>query len=116
MAVIIFFTWAADTDIIDRSGRLRGVPRTTTTTTPGKLIVTLSALVTAVLALLLIIVEIAPEDEERELRVEQAGATTIVPAIALRLRLEEALMGSRRSRQRRRGWPRKTRASRRRWT
>jgi hypothetical protein len=59
----------------------------------GKLIVTLSALVTVVLALLIIIVEVAPEDEERELRVEQAGATTIVPAAALRQRLEEALTG-----------------------
>jgi hypothetical protein len=44
-----------------------------------------------VLALLLIVVELAPEEETREIRVEQAGATTIVPAEPLRLRLEEAL-------------------------
>jgi len=33
--------------------------------------------------------ELAPEEESREIRVEQAGATTIVPAEPLRLRLEE---------------------------
>jgi hypothetical protein len=59
----------------------------------SRLIVTLAALVLIVLALLLIIVELAPEEETRELRVEQAGATTIVPAEPLRLRLEEALTG-----------------------
>ena len=57
----------------------------------ARLIVTLGALVLIVLALLLIVVELAPEEETREIRVEQAGATTIVPAEPLRLRLEEAL-------------------------
>jgi hypothetical protein len=57
----------------------------------SRLIVTLGALVLIVLALLLIVVELAPEEETREIRVEQAGATTIVPAEPLRLRLEEAL-------------------------
>lgn len=90
MAVLIFFTWSADTDMIDRLGDFVEY-LDAHNDDAGKLIVTLSALVTVVLALLIIIVEVAPEDEERELRVEQAGATTIVPAAALRQRLEEAL-------------------------
>jgi hypothetical protein len=92
MAVLIFFTWTADTDIIDRLGDFVEY-LDAHNDDAGKLIITLSALVTVVLALLVIIVEVAPEDEERELRVEQAGATTIVPASALRQRLEEALTG-----------------------
>lgn len=92
MAVLIFFTWSADTDIIDKIGDFQEY-LAAHNDDAGKLIITLSALVTVVIALLLVIVEIAPEDQERELRVEQAGATTIVPASALRQRLEEALMG-----------------------
>jgi hypothetical protein len=92
MAVLIFFTWSADTDVIDRIGDFQEY-LSDHNDDAGKLIVTLSALVTVVIALLIIIVEVAPEDEERELRVEQAGATTIVPAGALRQRLEEALIG-----------------------
>lgn len=92
MAVLIFFTWTADTDIIDRLGDFVEY-LDAHNDDAGKLIITLSALVSVVLALLVIIVEVAPEDEERELRVEQAGATTIVPASALRQRLEEALTG-----------------------
>src|SRR3990172_7177123 len=84
MAVLIFFTWTADTDIIDRLGDFVEY-LDAHNDDAGKLIITLSALVTVVLALLVIIVEVAPEDEERELRVEQAGATTIVPASALPL-------------------------------
>ena len=90
MAVLIFFTWTADTDIIDRIGDFQEYLGKHNDDA-GKIIVTLGALVAAVLALLIIIVEVVPEDEERELRVEQAGATTIVPAGALRQRLEEAL-------------------------
>lgn len=90
MAVLIFFTWSADTDIIDRIGDFQEY-LDKHNDDAGKLIVTLGALVTVVLALLVIIVEVAPPDEERELRVEQAGATTIVPAAALRQRLEEAV-------------------------
>ena len=50
-----------------------------------------------VFALLVIIIEFAPDDEPRELRVEQAGATTIIPADALRMRLEEALLSAART-------------------
>jgi hypothetical protein len=90
MAVVIFFTWAVPQETIDR---LEDFVQflDDNQTNAGKLIVTLSALVAAVLALLIIILELAPEEEVRELRVEQAGATTIVPAEALRARLEEAL-------------------------
>src|SRR3990172_10217556 len=84
MAVLIFFTWSADTDIIDRIGDFQEY-LSEHNDDAGKLIVTLGALVTVVIALLIIIVEVAPEDEERELRVEQAGATTIVPAGGLPL-------------------------------
>ncbi len=90
MAVVIFVTWAADDKAIDRLGDMveyMGAHRDNA----GRLIVTLTALIVAVLSLLVIIVEFAPEDEEKELRVQQAGATTIVPAQALRARLEEAL-------------------------
>ena len=90
MAVLIFFTWTADADIIDGIGDFQEY-LADHNDDAGKLIVTLGALVAAVLALIVIIIEVAPEDEERELRVEQAGATTIVPAGALRQRLEEAV-------------------------
>lgn len=90
MAVVIFFTWAAPQETINRLEDFAQFLNDNQTNA-GKLIVTLGALVAAVLALLIIILELAPEEEVRELRVEQAGATTIVPADALRARLEEAL-------------------------
>jgi hypothetical protein len=92
MALLIFITWSADTDAIDKVGDLAEY-LDAHNDNAGKLIVTLSALIVVVLALLLIVVELAPEDEEKELRVKQAGATTIVPAAALRARIEEALVG-----------------------
>jgi hypothetical protein len=91
MAVVIFLTWTADTDVIDNIGDLSEY-LAEHNDDAGKLIVTLAALVVVVLAFLMIIVELAPEDEEKELRVKQAGAVTIVPAAALRQRLEEALL------------------------
>jgi hypothetical protein len=91
MAVLIFLAWAAPDDVIDSAGDFAEFLEDNNTNA-GKLIVTLAALATAVLALLVIIVELAPEDEPKDLRVEQAGATTIVPADALRMRLEEALL------------------------
>jgi len=91
MAVVIFLTWSADADVIDRIGDLSEY-LDEHNDSAGKLIVTLAALVLMVLSLLLIIVQLAPEDEERELRVKQAGAVTIVPAMALRRRLEETLV------------------------
>lgn len=90
MAVIIFLTWAADDKVVDRLGDMVEY-MDAHRDNAGRLIVTLAALIVAVLALLVIILELAPEEEEKELRVEQAGATTIVPAQALRLRLQEAL-------------------------
>jgi hypothetical protein len=92
MAVIIFLAWAAPDDAVDRIGDFAEF-LDDNNTNAGKLIVTLAALAAAVLGLLVIIVELAPEDEPKDLRVEQAGATTIVPADALRMRLEEALLG-----------------------
>ncbi len=90
MGVIVFLTWAADKDTVNR---LQDFVQYLDDhrTTAGRLIVTLSALTAAVLALLVIVIELAPEEQVKELRIEQAGATTIVPADALRLRLEEAL-------------------------
>lgn len=91
MTVVIFVTWAAPDDAIDRIGDFAEFFANNNTTS-GQLVVTLGALATAVLALLWIVIELAPEDEVKELRIEQAGATTIIPADALRLRLEEALL------------------------
>ncbi|MDO8616951.1 MAG: hypothetical protein Q7T33_14665 [Dehalococcoidia bacterium] len=91
MGVVIFLAWTADSETVDRLGdfvEYLDAHRTDT----GRLIVTLAALAGAVLALLVIVLELAPEEEGRELRLEQAGATTIVPAEALRLRLQEALV------------------------
>lgn len=90
MAVIIFAAWAADAETVNR---LRDFVQYLDDhrDNASRLILTLGALVVIVLALLVIIVELAPEEETREIRVEQAGATTIVPAQPLRLRLEEAL-------------------------
>ena len=91
MAVIIFATWAAADDAVDRLGDFVEYLDDHRDEDTSRLIVTLGALVLIVLAVLLIVVELAPEEEGREIRVEQAGATTIVPAEPLRLRLEEAL-------------------------
>lgn len=88
---IIFLAWAAPDRTILRLGDLVEL-LDDNNTTAGQLIASLAAAATAVIALLVIIAEFAPEDEPRELRVEQAGATTIIPAEALRLRLEEALL------------------------
>lgn len=90
MAVVIFVAWAADVETVERLDdfvRYLDDHRNNA----SRLILTLGALVLVVLALLVIIVELAPEEEAREIRVEQAGATTIVPAEPVRLRLEEAL-------------------------
>ena len=90
MAVVIFAAWAADVETIERLGDFVQY-LDDHRDNASRLILTLGALVLIVLALLVIIVELAPEEETREIRVEQAGATTIVPAQPLRLRLEEAL-------------------------
>lgn len=91
MAVLIFAAWAAADDAVDRLGDFVEYLDDHRDEDASRLIVTLGALVLIVLAVLLIVVELAPEEEGREIRVEQAGATTIVPAEPLRLRLEEAL-------------------------
>jgi uncharacterized alkaline shock family protein YloU len=91
MALLIFITWSADTDAIDSLGDLVEY-LDDHNDSAGKLIITLAALIVVVLSLLMIVVELAPEDEQRELRVKQEGATTIVPAAALRARIEEALV------------------------
>lgn len=90
MAVVIFVAWAADVETVERLDdfvRYLDDHRDNA----SRLILTLGALVLIVLALLVIVVELAPEEEAREIRVEQAGATTIVPAEPVRLRLEQAL-------------------------
>ncbi len=91
MGVIVFLTWSADKDTVNR---LQDFVQYLDDhrTTSGRLIVSLAALTAAVLALLVIVIELSPEEQVKELRIEQAGATTIVPADALRLRLEEALI------------------------
>src|SRR5712692_213572 len=94
MAVVIFLTWAADSKVIEELGDFAEYLQANVQgDTAGRLIVTLGAWALVALALLVIVIELAPEDEERELRVEQAGSTTIVPAQELRMRLEEALTG-----------------------
>lgn len=91
MSALIFIVWATpDRAILRLEDFVEFLDDNDTNA--GKLIVTLAAAATALLAMLLIIVEFGPEDEPKELRVEQAGATTIIPADALRARLEEALM------------------------
>lgn len=90
MAIVIFVAWAADAETVARLDdfvRYLDDHRDNL----SRLVVTLGALVLIVLSLLVIIVELAPDEEGREIRVEQSGATTIVPAEPLRLRLEEAL-------------------------
>jgi hypothetical protein len=90
MAIVVFLAWAAPGDVIEALGDVVQ-ELDENNDTAGRLIITLGALALAVFGLLVIVLELAPEDEERELRVKQAGSTTIVPAQALRLRLEEAL-------------------------
>ncbi len=90
MAVVIFLAWSDAELGVDSLGDFVEY-LDDHRDTASKLILTLGALVLIVLALLVIIVELAPEEETREIRVEQAGATTIVPAEPLRERLEEAL-------------------------
>jgi hypothetical protein len=91
MAVIIFLTWAAPDRTISRLGDFVQFLSDNNRDT-GKLVVTLAALSAGIIGLLVIVVEVAPDAEPKELRVEQAGATLVIPADALRLRLEEALL------------------------
>jgi len=77
MAVVIFLPWSDAELAVDRLGDFVEY-LDDHRDTASKLILTLGALVLIVLALLVIIVELAPEEETREIRVEQAGATTIV--------------------------------------
>jgi len=90
-ALLIFITWSADTDAINSLGDVVEF-LDDHNDNAGKLIITLAALIVVVLSLLIVVVELAPEDEQKELRVKQEGATTIVPAAALRARIEEALV------------------------
>ena len=92
MAVVIFVAWVAYPETVDRLGDFEEY-LIAHDDDASRLILTLGALVLIVLSLLVIIVELAPEEEAREIRVEQAGATTIVPAQPLQQRLEEALTG-----------------------
>ena len=101
MAVVIFLAWAAPGDAIEALGDVVQ-ELDQNNDTAGRLVVTLGALALAVFGVLVIILELAPEDEERELKVKQAGSTTIVPAQALRQRVEEAI-GALRSEERRVG-------------
>jgi hypothetical protein len=91
MAVLIFITWTAHAETVDRLGDMVEYLESHRDEAGSRLVMTLGALVLIVLALLVIVVELAPDEEEREIRVEQAGATTIIPAEPLRMRLEEAL-------------------------
>jgi hypothetical protein len=91
MAVAIFLAWTEAAGSVGELRDLVGYLEDHQDEDASRLILTLGALVLIVLALLVIVVELAPEEETREIRVEQAGATTIVPAEPLRLRLEEAL-------------------------
>jgi hypothetical protein len=91
MVTIIFVAWAEPARAIIRIHDFAEF-LDDNDTDAGKLVISLAAAATAVLALLLIILEFGPEDDPKELRVEQAGATTIIPSDALRARLEEALL------------------------
>ncbi|HEY8767160.1 MAG TPA: hypothetical protein VIP09_07855 [Dehalococcoidia bacterium] len=91
MAVIVFLTWAAPDRTISRLGDFVQF-LSDNNTDAGKLVVTLAALAAGIIGLLVIVVEVAPDAEPKDLRVEQAGATLIIPADALRVRLEEALL------------------------
>jgi hypothetical protein len=91
MAVIVFLTWAAPDRTIDRLGDFVEFLGNNDGDL-GKLVITLAATAAAILGLLVIVLELAPEEDAKELRIEQAGATMIVPGDALRLRLEEALL------------------------
>jgi hypothetical protein len=91
MAVIIFLTWAAPDRTISRLGDFVQF-LSDNNTDAGKLVITLAALAAGIIGLLVMVVEVAPDAEPKDLRVEQAGATLVIPADALRLRLEEALL------------------------
>ncbi len=91
MAVIIFLTWAAPDRTINRLGDFVEFLGNNNTDA-GKLVITLAAIAAGIVAMLVMVLEVAPDDNPKELRVEQAGATMVVPADALRMRLEEALL------------------------
>lgn len=93
MGVIIFLTWAAPDRTIDRLGDFVEF-LANNDTDAGKLVITLAAIAASILGLLIIVVEVAPDEDPKDLRIEQAGATMIVPADALRMRLEEALLNN----------------------
>lgn len=90
MAVVIFVTWTAPEDTI---ARLRDFVDYLDDhrDNASRLILSLGALVLIILSFLVIILELAPEEEVKELKVEQGGATTVLPAEAVRAQLEAAL-------------------------
>lgn len=91
MAVIVFLAWTEASGTVARLQDFVQYLDDHRDNAP-RLILTLGALVVIVLALLIIVFELAPQEETRDLRLEQAGTTTIVPALALQQRLEEALI------------------------
>jgi|GEM_PF-2283554 len=92
MAMIIFLAWAAPDETIDRLGDLVQY-FDAHNDNPGRLILTLGALTVIVLAVLTLVIEVAPQEQAGELKVKQAGSTTIVSSEGIRQRLEEALLG-----------------------
>lgn len=91
MAVVIFIAWAAPDETIDRLGDFVQY-LDAHNDNPSRLILTLGALTLIVLAGLAIVVEVAPQEQRGELRVEQEGTTTVISREGLCQRLEEALL------------------------
>src|SRR5260370_41949547 len=69
MAVIIFLTWAAPDRTISRLGDFVQF-LSDNNTNAGKLVVTLAALAAGIIGFLVIVVEVAPDTEPKDLRVE----------------------------------------------
>ncbi|MGQ9571763.1 MAG: hypothetical protein ACUVV3_01025 [Dehalococcoidia bacterium] len=89
MAVVIFVTWAADTETIDRLGDLVQYLDDHTDNT-SKLILTLGALALIVFCLIVIVAEVVPAGPSADIHLEGVtGATAILPAEAINQRIEQ---------------------------
>ncbi len=91
MAVVSFLAWAESAQAIDALEDFAAYLREHDDNS-GRLVVTLAALLVAVLSMLVIILELSPEAEAENLEIRGRGATLLAPRQAVAERLQDALL------------------------
>lgn len=91
MAAVSFLAWAESARAIDALEDFAAYLREHNDNS-GRLVVTLAALLVAVLSMLVIILELSPEAEPEILEIRGHGATLLAPRQAVAERLQDALL------------------------